>query len=160
MKDNKTISGFSKLSKSQKIDWLVDQFDLDESTAGFLSDFELKKKEWQSIIADLSENQISNFQLPFSVAPNFLVNGKMKVFPLVTEESSVVAALAKAAGFWASRGGFHAEVQSMVKKGQLHFSWQGDPEKLRSTFPKIRDLLLQDASSITQKMEKTGWWNS
>ena len=156
MKNNKTISGFSKLSKAQKIDWLTDQLDLDDSTIGFLSGFELNKKEWQSIITDLSENHISNFHLPFSVAPNFLVNGELKVFPLVTEESSVVAALSKAAGFWAKRGGFHAEILGTEKKGQLHFSWRGDPKKLQSAFPEIKQQLMKDVASFTQKMEQRG----
>lgn len=156
MKKNKVISGFSKLTKAQKTGWLEQQLGLDPSTAGLLSSFELQDGLLQSIINDLSENQISNFHLPFCVAPNFLVNGKMKVFPLVTEESSVVAALAKAAGFWASRGGFHAEVAGMEKKGQLHFLWTGEPEKLIRSFPEIQKKLITDVSLLTQKMESRG----
>jgi hydroxymethylglutaryl-CoA reductase len=156
MKENKTISGFSKLDKSQKIKWLEQQLGSDSSIAGFLSSFELHDTHLQKIIGDLSENQLSNFHLPFGVAPNFLVNGEMKVFPLVTEESSVVAALAKAAGFWASRGGFHAKVNGMEKRGQVHFLWNGNPEKLIQVFPVIQKKLLADASLFTRKMEGRG----
>ncbi len=156
MKENKTISGFSKLNKTQKISWLEQQLGLDQSTGGFLSSFEVQDDQLQSIISDLSENHLSNFHLPFGVAPNFLVNGKMKVFPLVTEESSVVAALAKAAGFWASRGGFHAEVTGMEKRGQVHFLWTGDPEKLIRVFPVIQKKLLADTFRFTRRMERRG----
>jgi hydroxymethylglutaryl-CoA reductase len=156
MRENNTISGFSKLTKAQKIKWLEQQLGLDHSTAGFLSAFELQDSHWQSIITDLSENQISNFHLPFCVAPNFLVNGKMKVFPLVTEESSVVAALAKAASFWVLRGGFHTEVIGMEKRGQLHFLWNGKPEKLMAVFPDIQKKLVKDTAFFTRKMESRG----
>lgn len=156
MKENKPISGFSKLSKTEKTAWLAAQLGLDADTEHYLSDFEAGNDDAQAVIADLSENHLSNFHFPFSVAPNFLVNGQFRVFPFVTEESSVVAALGKAAGFWAKRGGFKAEVLGTEKKGQLHFSWDGDPEKLRANFPEIEKTLRAEAAPITQKMEKRG----
>ncbi len=156
MKKGEIISGFSKWSKSAKIEWLINQLYLDKNTAQFLLGFELSDSSLQSIITELSENHISNYHLPFTVSPNFQVNGKMKVFPLVTEESSVVAALAKAAGFWAKRGGFHYKILGAEKKGQVHFSWNGTPEKLRLFFPEIKKKLLDEASSITKKMEERG----
>ena len=104
MTENKIIRGFSKLTRTKKINWLIQELNLDKSTADFLDSFELENSEMQSIIAELSENQLSNYHLPFTVAPNFLIDRKLLTFPLVTEESSVVAALAKAAGYWANRG--------------------------------------------------------
>jgi len=156
MKDNKPISGFSKLSKKQKTDWLIQQLGLEADTAAFLAGFESKNNEARGVIADLSENHLSNFHFPFSVAPNFLVNGQYRVFPFVTEESSVVAALGKAAGFWAKRGGFHAEILGTEKKGQLHFSWKGNPAKIKLHFNEIEKQLRVDAGPVTQKMEKRG----
>lgn len=156
MKASKAIAGFSKLTKAQKIGWLEQQLGWDSSAAGLLSSSELQDESLQQVLNELSENQISNFHLPFCVAPNFLVNGTMRVFPLVTEESSVVAAMAKAAGFWASRGGFRADVTGMEKKGQLHFLWTGAPEKLTRSFPEIQKRLLADASVLTRKMESRG----
>ncbi|MFV0376982.1 MAG: hydroxymethylglutaryl-CoA reductase [Mangrovibacterium sp.] len=156
MKENKPIHGFSKLSKDEKTAWLMAQLGLDAATVDFLAGFEAKNENIQAIIAELSENQLSNFHFPFSIAPNFLVNGQYRVFPFVSEESSVVAALAKAAVFWAKRGGFKAEVLGTEKKGQLHFSWTGDPEKLQEIFPEIEKALRAEAASITQKMEQRG----
>ena len=156
MTERKMIAGFSKLDQSQKIQLLVQQYGLDESTASFLDSFQLADQELQLIISELSENQLSNFHLPFSVAPNFLINGEILTFPLVTEESSVVAALAKAAGFWAKRGGFHTEVIGTRKKGQVHFIWAGKPEKLERYFPEVKKKLLDEVASLTQNMEKRG----
>src|SRR5665648_122042 len=87
---------------------------------------------------------------------NLVVNGKNLFFPLVSEESSVVAALANAAGFWAVRSGFHAEVLGTEKKGQVHFKWNGNPEKLKLIFPEIRVKLLAESAFLTAKMEERG----
>ena len=46
----------------------------------------------QSIHDTFSENTLSNFYFPFSVAPNFLINNKNYCLPMVIEESSVIAA--------------------------------------------------------------------
>lgn len=156
MNKNNPIASFSKWTKKQKIEWLICELNLDAGTEQNLVDFELDSSQFQQVISDLSENQISNYHLPFTVAPNFLINGKMKVFPLVTEESSVVAALAKASGFWSKRGGFSTQVIGKQKKGQVHFSWSGDPEKLKSFFPDISKKLLKDTESLTHNMRKRG----
>ena len=151
MKDNKAIKGFSKLNKKEKVEWLKEQLNLDDQSINFIADFESKDKEAQHIISDLSENHLSNFHFPFSVAPNFMINGNYKVFPLVTEESSVVAALAKAAGFWAQRGGFHAKILGTTKKGQLHFKWNGNPELLSSRLMKLKFFYDERQSQLVRK---------
>ncbi|MGQ8337540.1 hydroxymethylglutaryl-CoA reductase [Sunxiuqinia sp. A32] len=156
MKSNKTISGFSKWTKQQKIRWLKDELNLSDNVESLLLKFELDDLDLQSIISELSENCLSNYHLPFTVAPNFKVNGNLKVFPLVIEESSVVAALAKAAGYWAKRGGFRTEILGAEKKGQVHFQWAGNPEKIKHAFPEIKQFLVNEAHPITQKMEKRG----
>jgi hydroxymethylglutaryl-CoA reductase len=127
----KPINGFSKLDKSQKINWLIKNF--------FSSDKEVKKiiekyfnndKKLQNLHDEFAENTISNFYLPFSVAPNFLINEKYYTIPMVTEESSVVAAASKAAKFWLERGGFKASVISTQKVGQVHFLYKENHQKL------------------------------
>ena len=106
MKQQQTISGFSKLSKRGKIKWIAQNFFKDpEVVAKELKSYWLKNEEQQKIIDGFSENTISNFYLPYGVAPNFVINDKTYVVPMVTEESSVVAAVSKAAKFWMGRGG-------------------------------------------------------
>jgi hydroxymethylglutaryl-CoA reductase len=153
----KTISGFSKLSKRGKIRWIVENFFKDpESVARELMSYWHRDEEQQKILDAFSENTISNFPMPYGVAPNFYINGKTYAVPMVIEESSVVAAASAAAKFWLTRGGFHAEVVDTRKVGQVHFTWAGDIAKLRKLLPELEQYLRQDAASITANMEKRG----
>jgi hydroxymethylglutaryl-CoA reductase len=154
--DESILKGFSKYNKQQRIDALIQKYSFDRSLKTFLKSCETTEESVQKIIDDLSENPVSSFPFPFSVTPNFVVNGKNLFFPLVSEESSVVAALGNAAGFWAKRGGFHAEVLSTEKKGQVHFIWKGNPENLQAIFPEIKDKLLAESAFLTAKMEERG----
>jgi len=154
--DDSIVQGFSKYTKQQRIDALIQKYGFDLNLAQWLSSFEASDENTQKIINDLSENLVSNFHLPFSIAPNFVVNGKNLFFPLVSEESSVVAALGNAAGFWARRGGFHAEVLGTEKKGQVHFRWNGNLEYLQSLFPEITLKLRTESAFLVAKMKERG----
>jgi len=74
---------------------------------------------------EFSEKPCQTFTFLFGIAPNFLINGKNYMVPMVIEESSVIAAASSSAKFWAERGGFKAEVISTHKIGQVHFIWKG-----------------------------------
>ena len=154
--DDSILKGFSKYTKQQRINALIQKCGFGENLAIWLNSLEAVDENTRRIVEDLSENPISSFHLPFSIAPNFVVNGKNLFFPFVSEESSVVAALANSAGFWAHRGGFQAEVLGTEKKGQVHFIWKGDAGKLRAIFPEIRERLLSESKFLTAKMEHRG----
>ena len=155
--EKKLISGFSKLSKLEKLRWVAENFFKDpESVTRELMSFWHRNEEQQRVLDGFSENTVSNFYLPYGVAPNFMINGNPYTIPMVTEESSVVAAMSKAAKFWMKRGGFRAEVVSTVKVGQVHFSWKGDIEKLKKEFTAIQERMKDDARHITANMEKRG----
>ena len=126
----KSISGFSKLSKRGKLRWIVENFFVDpENVMRELKSYWLPNEAQQKILDGFSENTISNYPLPFGVAPNFVINDKTYCVPMVIEESSVVAAASAAAKFWMTRGGFKAKVISTRKVGQVHFIWKGNFEK-------------------------------
>ncbi len=153
----KTISGFSKLSKRGKIKWLAENFFKDpEHATRELMSFWHTNDDQQKVFDGFSENTVSNYILPFGIAPNFVINGKEYCVPMVIEESSVVAAAASAAKFWMSRGGFKAKVIGTQKLGQVHFSWKGSTEKLFFLLPDIKKELLINAQHITANMEKRG----
>lgn len=157
MKKDKIISGFSKLSKRDKIKWLVKNFFKDpENVMRELISFWHEDESQQKVMDGFSENTISNYYLPYGVAPNFVINGKTYVVPMVIEESSVVAAAAAAAKFWMARGGFKAEVLGTKKVGQVHFSWKGDFEKLQRLFADLEKKLRSDAAAITKNMDNRG----
>jgi hydroxymethylglutaryl-CoA reductase len=154
---NKTINGFSKRSKSEKISWLGENFtDSPEDFTRELSSWQHAETAVQRVIDGFTENSIANFALPYSVAPNFLINGKTYAVPMVIEESSVVAAASSAAKFWQERGGFHAEVLGTVKLGQVHFRWQGEAARLRQIFPTLKPVLLDCTGDLTENMDKRG----
>ena len=113
---SKTVSGFSKFSKIQKIDWMVANFfDGNEKIYTILEQYWNDNKVLQDLHDDFIENTISNFYMPFAIAPNFIINGKPYAIPMTIEESSVVAAASLVAKFWSTRGGFRAEVISKKK---------------------------------------------
>ncbi len=151
------VSGFSKLSKDQKINWLVTHhFNNDHNTIDILKTYWNSDEKLQKLHDEFAENTISNYYLPFSVAPNFLINGQRYTIPMAIEESSVVAAASKAAKFWQNRGGFTAEVPSTTKVGQVHFTYSGDRTRLKAFFNRIKSDLISSASHITKNMEKRG----
>lgn len=156
--EGQIIAGFSKLGKREKIKWIAKNFlyanpiEVLNEFAGFWHD----NIEAQKLLDGFSENTITNFPVPFGIAPNFMINGKVHAVPMVTEESSVVAAASNAAKFWLTRGGFRSTVLSTVKIGQVHFIYKGDKKKLLSFFEEIKGDLIAGVKSITAKMEERG----
>ena len=151
------VDGFSKWSKEEKIDWLAHQcFSSTTEAKALLASYWHSDAKLQQLHDEFIENAVSNFYLPLGLAPNFVINGKNYVLPMVTEESSVVAAASHAAKFWAQKGGFYAEVIGTQKVGQVHFMYKGSAEKLERFFTKIHPLLLADTDRITEKMKKRG----
>ena len=154
---SKTISGFSKLSKSKKIDWIVNTyFSNTEDAKRVLKQYWSSDKKLQQLHDEFIENTITNYYLPLGVAPNFLINNKLYTIPMAIEESSVVAAASKAAKFWLDRGGFKTKVISTTKIGQVHFKYYGDFENLQNFFNAVKPKLISDAKPITKNMEKRG----
>jgi len=151
------ISGFSKLNKSEKIEWLTkNSFSQNNNFKNILLQYCNSNEKLQKLHDEFAENTISNFYLPFAIAPNFIINKKLYTIPMVTEESSVIAAASKSAKFWLDKGGFNATVLSTKKVGQVHFIYKGDFKKLKKYFDKIKPKLISDVSSITSNMNKRG----
>ena len=98
---SKNVNGFSKLTKLEKIDWLMSHFfNNDKKAKQVLLQYWNHNEILQNLHDDFIENTLTNYYLPFGVAPNFVINGKKYTIPLVIEESSVVAAASLVAGFW------------------------------------------------------------
>jgi hydroxymethylglutaryl-CoA reductase len=152
-----TISGFSKRSKSEKIDWLVNTYLPNNKQAKqLLTQYWNTDTKLQQLHDEFIENTITNYYLPLGVAPNFLINNEVYTIPMAIEESSVVAAASKAAKFWLERGGFKTKVIATEKIGQVHFKFNGNKTHLASYFKFIKPQLLKDAQPISANMEKRG----
>ncbi len=157
MENRKTISGFSKLNKLGKIKWIVETFFKDpEVVMRELKSYWLNNEEQQKILDGFSENTISVFPMPYSVAPNFVINGRDYCVPMVIEESSVVAAASSAAKYWMSRGGFTAKVIDIVKLGQLHFNFNGTVDRIELVLQKHEAYFREKLKPYTQNMDARG----
>ncbi len=153
----KEVSGFSKLSKEEKINWIADTYFTNSSESiSVIKQYWNSDETLQKLHDDFIENTITNFYLPLGIAPNFLINGKFNSVPMAIEESSVVAAAAKSAKFWATRGGFKTTVFGTEKIGQVHFLFNGSSEKLERFFTKVKPKLFSNTESMTKNMQKRG----
>lgn len=151
------IKGFSKLTKEEKRNWVCNRY-LSSNLEGIdiFSKYDLSDKKLQSLHDDFIENTIGNYLLPFAIAPNFFIDGRYYTVPMVLEESSVVAAVSKAAKFWSERGGFRCEIQNMEKVGQIHLFYEGDKQILFNFFNQVEPILYKETESLTENMRKRG----
>lgn len=154
---SQSIKGFSKLSKEEKIDWITKTYFSNATEAKqIVTQYWNSSETLQKLHDEFIENTLTNFYLPYGVAPNFTIDGKEYTIPMAIEESSVVAAASKAAKFWGERGGFKAAVISTEKIGQVHFLFNGDFEKLQSFFSKIKPKFFLETEAFTKNMQKRG----
>jgi hydroxymethylglutaryl-CoA reductase len=155
MVQNKT--GFSKLSKEEKINWIAAKhFSNPKEAVALLQRYQNSDVSLQKLHDEFIENTLTNFYLPLGVAPNFQINGKSYTIPMAIEESSVVAAASKAAKFWAARGGFKTTILGTEKIGQVHFLYEGDKQKLIEYFNFVKPFLFSEVEGITKNMQQRG----
>lgn len=87
------------------------------------NDFDLLQEDLISLPADradrMVENYILNYELPFGLAMNFVVDGKETIIPMVTEEPSVIAAASNAGKLTALSKGFETEMNERLVIGQI-----------------------------------------
>ena len=157
MQNNKVIKGFSKLSKESKIEWIAKEYlNGEEKYVDLLKSYWHEDAKVQKIHDEFIENTISNFYIPFGVAPNFLINDKVYCVPMAIEESSVVAAASKNASFWMKRGGFKSKVISTTKIGHVHFAWYGEFAVLKNFISSIKHMFFDESRSVTKNMNERG----
>ena len=151
------VKGFSKLSKEEKINWITNTyFSNPEEAKESILKYWNSDENLQKLHDEFIENTLTNFYLPYGVAPNFIINGKSYTIPMAIEESSVVAAASKAAKFWGERGGFKTSIINTEKIGQVHFLFNGDSNKLVTFFNKIKPIFFIETEEVTKNMKKRG----
>ncbi|WP_339684633.1 hydroxymethylglutaryl-CoA reductase, degradative [uncultured Nonlabens sp.] len=151
------VTGFSKLSKSQKIDWLVSHHLDDSATARqTLIQYWNEDQKLQDLHDGFSENTVTNYFFPFGLAPNFLIDQELVTIPMAIEESSVVAAASKAAKFWLDRGGFKTQIKGTLKSGQVHLMYHGLGSEMDAFYAFAKAELLESLEQINASMKKRG----
>lgn len=154
---NNEVLGFSKMSKDEKIDWICQHY-FDDPSVGksILLQYWNSDAQLQKLHDEFIENTISNFYLPFAVAPNFLIDNSYVTVPMVIEESSVVAAASKSAKFWGARGGFKTTILGTEKLGQVHFLFKENKQALLQFWDLVQPKFYEDTQAITSNMQKRG----
>lgn len=152
------FSGFSKLSKDEKINLLISSRfnENDNNVKELLKNFWHTDKDEQKRFDEFSENTLTNFYFPYGVVPNLILDNKSYSVPMVIEESSVVAAASRSAKFWATRGGFHSEILGTEKVGQVHFLWKGNSEKLIQFFASVKTRMISKLAPLLESMVARG----
>ncbi len=150
------IEGFSRLSTDEKLNRLLADGLIGPEDIACIRSFRHADPEVAGFFEKMTENVITSYPLPYSIAPNFLINGKTFHVPMVTEESSIVAAASWSAWFWSSRGGFRTTVDDEIKVGQVHFTWGGRYDQLTDYLQVLQPLLIAETKQITASMEARG----
>ncbi len=104
----------------------------------------------------LSENVISSFALPFSVATNFIINEKPYLVPMATEEASVVAAASYAAKLARPMGGFSVQGTDPVMVGQIVLTQINNHSSAIHDLENHKHELLEKANSYDQLLCSLG----
>lgn len=155
------VEGFSKLTKEGKIEWITNTYlEGSPEMKTILKQYWNADEATQKLHDEFSENTISNFYMPYGIAPNFLIDGKLYALPMAVEESSVVAAASKAAKFWLDKGGFKTTIINTKKLGHTHFIIHAEAHKILHLFNfELKKKLFQDTEAITKNMRQRGGGN-
>ena len=147
------LPGFAKLSPTERIEALLKKGLLTWDEAQILKE---QKGLPLSIADQLTENVLSTFDLPFSLAPYFLINGRDYVLPMVTEEPSVVAAASFAAKLIQRSGGFTTQVHQRQMIGEIALTDVKDVEMASKRILEDKETLLQLANEAYPSIVKRG----
>ena len=148
------LAGLYKLSVPERIDAL--------RHAGWLSpgDADALKAGRQVLSATgadkIIENVIGVFGLPFAVAPNFQVNARDYMVPMVVEEPSIVAAVSGAARLFRRSGGFAAQCGESLLAGQVHVTGVADTAAALRRLEAEKHALLETANAVHPRLSARG----
>lgn len=151
---NSRISGLHRLSVAERVARLQE--------AGWLSAAEaIRLREGMCVLpttaADrMIENVVGVFGLPFAIAPNFVVNDREHIVPLVVEEPSIVAGLSSAAALARKAGGFEVESSGSLLIGQIHVTNVADADHAIAALEKARPALLESANRVHPRLVARG----
>ena len=156
MKDSRLsrLSGLHRLGIAERISALQRQ--------GWLSAADAERlKNGRQVLSPAAadkiiENVVGVFGLPFSIAPNFLINGEDRMVPLVVEEPSIVAALSGAARLARKTGGFEARCDESLLAGQIHVTGATDPAAAVDSLHAAKASILERANAVHPRLIKRG----
>ncbi len=154
MKSESRIANFYRKSIAERIEALADRNLIDSSDARALLD---KTQLLTPELADkMVENVIGVFGLPLATAPNFRVNDRDYIVPMVVEEPSVVAGISGAAKIARAAGGFKATSTDPVLIGQIQLVDIEKPDPAVQALFAASDELIELANSLQPNLLARG----
>src|SRR5690625_1625015 len=108
---------FYKKSHEEKIEALKNAAAISEEDYAALKDKTLKLAP--NVANQMIENYILNYEFPFGLAMNFVIDGNERLIPMVTEEPSVVAAASNSGKIIGLSGGFQTEMKERLMIAQI-----------------------------------------
>ena len=148
------IKGLHHLSIGDRIDTLRGRGFLDPESAMSLARGEALLP--QQVADRMIENVIGVFGLPFGIAPNFVVNEKDYLVPMVVEEPSIVAGASSAAKLVRDNAGFRATSMDPMMIGQVQIVGIDDPDKAVQALYAEESKLLALANSLHPRLVERG----
>jgi len=153
MKKTSKISGFYKLTIDERLKTIKKFAGLtDEDIAILKNPSALSYANAERMI----ENVISEIQIPFGLAANFLINGKEYFIPMAIEEPSVVAAASNAAKLTRSKGGIFTSNTGPVMTAQIQAVQIPDPFHAKIEILRNKDELMTFGNSQDPILVKLG----
>lgn len=153
MKDSR-IAGLYALSVAGRIEALRKHGYLSPAQAEALRD---GRAVLSSSGADrMIENVVGVFGLPFAVAPNFIVNQRECMVPMVVEEPSIVAAVSSAARLARISGGFDASCDESLLAGQVYITGAANPAAAVRRLEAEESALLDRANKVHPRLIARG----
>lgn len=110
------LAGFHKLQHQQRLD-KISEF-LGKSSFSREHFIDTGNTDFK-IVNNMVENAIGTMNIPVGVATNMIVDGKDKLIPMATEESSVIAAVCNSAKQCRDTGGFYTYTSEPIMIGQI-----------------------------------------
>lgn len=151
---NSRISGLYKLSVSERI---IQLEKLGWLTPDAARDLRAGRQVISAIAADkIIENVVGVFGLPLAISPNFIVNERECIVPLVVEEPSIVAALSSAAALARAMGGFSATLTESLLTGQIHVVGVADIDAAIALLRAAAGDLVSTANDVHPRLQARG----
>lgn len=130
---------FSTLTRDEREQYLIEHQLLTRNELDILN----KESSLNSNLANqLIENVIGTYPLPLGIAVNFVINKKPYVIPMVTEETSIIAAASKTAKWIAENGSITTKTMGHCNLGQVQIPFVKNPDKLRSILKKYKETII------------------
>lgn len=135
-----------EMSREERLDYIRKATQLSEDIEAMLQPLSFEDSN------KMIENAIGIMSIPLGIATNFVINGKEYLIPMAIEESSVIAAVSKAAKIAKVKGGFMAEADDSLMIGQVQVVRLGNVKYARTKILRNKSQLLAIANSNSRSV--------